>query len=101
MILTHDHDFMNDREFPFHRNPGVIELPGASGPATGLPQAIVTVLNIFGHVHRRFEHPKIVITSDNVWHVRDWRKDAGQIEKVQFRFAGGKNYIWEDARQRP
>jgi predicted nuclease of predicted toxin-antitoxin system len=50
VILTHDHDFMNDREFPFNRNPGVIELPGASGVPVGLQEAVLTVLNILGHV---------------------------------------------------
>jgi len=28
--LTHDQDFLNDWRFPFHRNPGVIVLPGGN-----------------------------------------------------------------------
>src|ERR1700677_2046223 len=31
MLLTHDKDFMDDRQFPFNRNPGVIVLPGEEG----------------------------------------------------------------------
>src|SRR5215469_3132633 len=36
IVLTHDHDFLDDRCFPPHRNAGVIVLPGASGPARDL-----------------------------------------------------------------
>lgn len=96
VILTHDHDFMNDREFPFHRNPGVIELPGASGPPIGLQEAVVTLLNILGHTRKLFQHPKIVITSDNVWHVRNWNKGASRIDELRYRFTQNKIYIWEE-----
>lgn len=30
IMLTHDEDFLNDWRFPFHRNPGVIVLPGGN-----------------------------------------------------------------------
>jgi len=29
ILLTHDTDFLDDRRFPPHRNPGVVVLPGA------------------------------------------------------------------------
>jgi len=94
VILTHDHDFMNDHEFPFNRNPGIIEMPGASGPPIGLREAVVTVLNVFGHVRRRFEHSKVVITADNVWQVRTWNTTNGRIETDKYWFAGRRIYIW-------
>jgi hypothetical protein len=31
VLLTHDKDYLNDRQYPFHRNPGVIILPGEEG----------------------------------------------------------------------
>src|SRR5271169_120904 len=40
ILLTHDHDFLDRRRFPDHRNPGVIVLPGAAGSAAGLEMAL-------------------------------------------------------------
>ena len=31
MLWTHDNDFLDDRKFPEHRNPGVVVLPGGDG----------------------------------------------------------------------
>jgi len=31
ILLTHDRGFLNDRQFPPNRNPGVVILPGANG----------------------------------------------------------------------
>ncbi len=42
VLLTHDHDFLDDRRFPPHRNPGVIVLPGASGTGEGLGSVFVS-----------------------------------------------------------
>ena len=46
ILLTHDQDFLDDRRFPPHRNPGVIVLPGASGSAEGLGSALRGVVSI-------------------------------------------------------
>ena len=40
ILLTHDEDFLDDRSFPPHRNPGVIILPGGSGDEAALVQAL-------------------------------------------------------------
>ena len=39
VLLTHDRDFLDDRRFPSHRNPGVVVLPGGSGPARGVEES--------------------------------------------------------------
>jgi hypothetical protein len=98
IILTHDMDFMNDAEFPFHRNPGVIVLPGASGPtARGLQPALASVLNMFGHYGKLFPHHKIVISTDNVWNVRCWDKRNGRIRYDKYRMnEPDKAFIWKD-----
>jgi DNA invertase Pin-like site-specific DNA recombinase/predicted nuclease of predicted toxin-antitoxin system len=31
MLLTHDRDFLDDKRFPEHRNPGLVVLPGGDG----------------------------------------------------------------------
>jgi len=46
ILLTHDKDYLNDREYPFNRNPGVIVLPGEEGEQEPLRNAVRSMLNI-------------------------------------------------------
>lgn len=62
IILTHDRDFLDDQRFPFHRNPGVVVLPGAQGDGT-LEPALADLLRIFApygeaHIGCKIEIPK-------------------------------------------
>jgi predicted nuclease of predicted toxin-antitoxin system len=52
ILLTHDKDYLNDREYPFNRNPGVIVLPGEEGERVPLRMAIRSMLNIFARSGR-------------------------------------------------
>lgn len=36
ILLTQDQDFWDDRQFPEHRNPGLVILPGANGNQTDM-----------------------------------------------------------------
>ncbi len=69
VILTHDEDFLDDLRFPFHRNPGVVILPGASG-GPGFIEAVRVVLSTIGHFRGAYRGEKIVISSDQVWTVK-------------------------------
>jgi predicted nuclease of predicted toxin-antitoxin system len=62
LILTHDEDFLDDLRFPFHRNPGVVVLPGASGEP-GFIEAVHDVLSTIGRFRGAYRGEKIVITS--------------------------------------
>src|SRR6266566_9690670 len=42
ILLTHDPDFLNNRRFPHHRNPGLIVLPGSQGNR----QTVLDALNL-------------------------------------------------------
>ena len=44
ILLTHDHDFENERTFPPHRNPGIVILPGGSGDFAALTRAFRIVV---------------------------------------------------------
>lgn len=53
IILTHDRDFLDDRLFPEHANPGIIVLPGGAGRWLPLRQAVLFALPIVS------KHPEI------------------------------------------
>jgi predicted nuclease of predicted toxin-antitoxin system len=94
IILTHDKDFMDDRQFPFNRNPGVLVLPGEEGEFEPLFNAVRSMLNIFGTHGNIFPNAKIV-DSDNVWYIKNYRKKDGYIERAKLRFLkNGRVYRW-------
>ncbi|HUL79821.1 MAG TPA: DUF5615 family PIN-like protein [Vicinamibacteria bacterium] len=53
ILITHNRDFLNDRSYPKHSNPGVVLLPQASGrafwAATG---AAITLVGWLRELHR-------------------------------------------------
>jgi len=46
--LTHDGDFLDDKKFPQHCNPGVIVLPGGGGDQAALRVGLEMALRFFG-----------------------------------------------------
>ena len=96
LLLTHDKDFLNDRKFPFNRNPGVIVMPGEEGETEPLFAAVRSMLNIFGTHGRIFPNAKVVIDSDNVWYIKNYIKDEGRVENAKLRFVKDRVYRWED-----
>jgi len=95
VILTHDEDFMDDLRFPFHRNPGVVILPGASGEP-GFIEAVRSVLSTIGHFRGAYRGEKVVISSDQVWTVKGFDKARGRHYSSRYRFENdGGIYFWE------
>lgn len=80
VILTHDRDFLNDRRFPFSRNPGVIILPGAYGSDVPLRRALASVLGMFSAFANIWPNAKISIDAQNIWTVRTYHRARGRVE---------------------
>jgi predicted nuclease of predicted toxin-antitoxin system len=94
IILTHDKDFLNDRRFPFHRNPGVIVVPGATGETPGLVDAIFRVLRIIGPYREANRKMKLQIAEDGIWSLKGFAKGQIIIQKRRVRF-GQHGEVWE------
>ena len=62
VLLTHDKDFLDDRRFPPHRNPGVVILPGASGADEALVDGLRAILSIIAPYRKAFRRFKIEVT---------------------------------------
>ena len=97
VILTHDRDFLDDRRFPYHRNPGIVVLPGASGQGTGMIEAVRDVLSIIGRFRDAYRGEKIEISEDQTWTVKGFDKQLGRHYKNRFRFGKhGVVWHWDD-----
>jgi hypothetical protein len=68
VIITHDADFLDDRRFPPHRNPGVILIhPGADGhDDEGLIGCLVKALLIAGNHASWFQGTKLEFFSEEI-----------------------------------
>jgi len=86
ILLTHDPDFLDDRAFPPHRNPGIIVLPGAQGDRRAILQALIDALPVVGGFREVWRAAKIVIAEDGTWSATTFDHDLGRYVKTRFRF---------------
>lgn len=94
ILLTHDRDFLDDRRFPIHRNPGVIVFPGADGNGDALVNALRSVIPVIGSYRKAFRRFKIQITEDGVWKITNMDRSDGPVRQMRLRFGRG-GQIWE------
>jgi hypothetical protein len=64
ILLTHDGDFLDDRQFPRSTTCGVIVLPGAEGEERPMIRALAIVLNVFASTAGSWKGTKTVIRAD-------------------------------------
>lgn len=86
MLLTHDPDFLDNRRFPPHRNPGVIVLPSAKINAIAFGTALGRMATIVGNSRDLWRQSKIRILDHEHWVVSTFERDVGQIVTNRFRF---------------
>jgi hypothetical protein len=86
VILTHDDDFMDNRQFPITISPGVVKIPGAVGDEGALVHAVSKVISMFGKLGDFFEKTKISISSEGIWTVFKYDHSSGKIEKSIYKF---------------
>lgn len=95
-ILTHDGDFLDDGRFPFHRNPGVIVLPGATGDGT-LEIALADVVRILAPFADAHVGAKISVTPDRTWTIRNFLRNEGKHVQTRVKLEPhGNASIWSD-----
>lgn len=96
VLLTHDTDFLDDRKFPEHRNPGVIILPGGAGNDDELGDALEQMIYLMGKEPERFVGRKIHFTHSDAFRVHRRNPQTGKKEEVRYRIDGDDMLIWED-----
>ncbi len=86
ILLTHDTDFLDDRRFPPHRNPGVVVLPGGSGGEQVLLRALGQMLSVVGMYREIWRFSKVIVETNGelVVVLRDY--DSGAMTRERYRF---------------
>ena len=97
VLLTHDDDFLNDADFPAHRNPGVVILPGGSGEVERLEQALYIVADLIGRDADAWQSTKVVIGANGEVLAKRWHRSKGRVKTTRLKPGNGSELlIWED-----
>ena len=97
ILLTHDHDFENERTFPPHRNPGIVILPGGSGDFAALTRAFRIVVILIGPYREIWRGAITTIGSNGDITVRNYEHDLSRRTTRRYRMPkNGPALIWED-----
>ena len=95
VLLTHDHDFLDDKKFPEHRNPGVVVLPGGGGDQQALAEGLVIALRVFGTTAALWRKTKSTISASGEMTIHTRNFATGKIETSRFRLTRTDIEIWE------
>jgi predicted nuclease of predicted toxin-antitoxin system len=94
VLLTHDRDFLDDRQYPPHRNPGVVVLPLDTN-FTALAAVVHNMLLLVGR-YRNFQRgTKVEFFPDGSLVINT--RNLGKNQRTRYRFTrNGQAEIWED-----
>jgi predicted nuclease of predicted toxin-antitoxin system len=84
VLLTHDRDFLDDRRFPEHRNPGIVVLPGGSGNAIALIEALRWTLSIVGEFREVWRRSKVSVGLDGSFTVKSRNRKTGAMTSRRY-----------------
>jgi predicted nuclease of predicted toxin-antitoxin system len=97
ILLTHDRDFLDDRAFPPHRNPGLVVLPGGDGDERALIKGLLFVLSVVAPFREGYRRTKIVINADDTWTIVMRDSETGAMQRTRMRTQkNGPIEEWED-----
>jgi predicted nuclease of predicted toxin-antitoxin system len=92
MLLTHDRDFLDDKRFPEHRNPGLVVLPGGDGNQEAMGVGMGMALSVFGSSPESWEKSKSVISPTGQMTIRHRHWDRkGRLHALSVKQGTGRN----------
>lgn len=93
ILLTHDTDYLDDRAFPEHSNPGVIILPGGHGNLDTLWRALYYTIEFFSRRPESWRKSKITVAAGGEITIRT-RQDDGRMTDTRWRIGRDGLEIW-------
>jgi Domain of unknown function (DUF5615) len=97
ILLTHDTDFLDDRRFPPHRNPGIVVLPGAQGDELALITALAGLMSFVAPFREGYRREKVIVSAGADWTFIRQNPTTGAMERRRFRIPpGGPFEEWSD-----
>jgi predicted nuclease of predicted toxin-antitoxin system len=97
ILITCDRDFLNERRFPPHRNPGVIVLHGGGGDTRGLIDGLLAVLPLVGNHRELFRRSTVEVDTRGVFTVTDRDFDTSARTAKRYRYnRQGSLEEWRD-----
>jgi predicted nuclease of predicted toxin-antitoxin system len=99
LLVTHDSDFLDDRQFPFSRCPGLPVLPTYGRVSLEFGNLLAAATAMICRGREMWFHTKITVGRDFVLRVRTWEKTGGMIASWQYRLPNATK--WRDNPSRP
>jgi predicted nuclease of predicted toxin-antitoxin system len=94
ILITHDRDFLDDRRFPPHRNPGLVVVPVGAGEQVTLVRALMVLKTLIAPYRELYRQAKIVINADASVSITSRRHDTGAMHTTRYR--SGANGSWQE-----
>ena len=89
LLVTHDADFLDNRQFPFARCSGLLVLPTYGRVSMSFANLLAGACALVARGDSMWLHTKIVATRDFVVKVRTWEKGEGRIVAWDYPIATG------------
>jgi len=90
ILLTHDRDFLNDRQYPPNRNPGVVILTGGKGNDERLVTGLMDLLVTLAPYREILPNCKAVFHEDRTVAITLKDFHSGKLETMLFRLSPGQ-----------
>ncbi|MGA8614908.1 MAG: DUF5615 family PIN-like protein [Xanthobacteraceae bacterium] len=88
-LVTHDADFLDDRQFPFSRCSGLLHMPTYGSVSIEFANLLAGACLLVSRGGRLWFHTKITARRDFTVKVRTWEKSGGYISEWTYRIPEG------------
>lgn len=100
LLVTHDADFLDDRQFPFSRCSGLLVLPSYGRVSLEFANLLSGAATLVNKGRDMWFHTKIVATRDFLLKVRTWERSEGRVAASEYRLPNANEWQRSGRRDR-
>jgi predicted nuclease of predicted toxin-antitoxin system len=98
ILLSHDTDFLDDRRFPIHPQPGIVILPGGDGDTAALLEALGHIVTLFVTIPTLCQDSKVHARKGQVFELKSREHATGRITSTRYMLSDpGHAYLWKES----